>query len=159
MIVAAQIDGKGIGKIRMKRINNASSESLHSFIQEAIEPGSTVLTDGWDGYAGLEAKGYNHKVIIIRKQNKTASELLPLVHRVISLVKRWLMGTHQGAVSHDHLDYYLDEFTFRFNRRTSQYRGKLFYRLLQQAMMIDPVPYKTLIKHVNGLEHGKHIKN
>jgi hypothetical protein len=82
--------------------------------------------------------------------------LLPGVHRVASLLKRWLIGTHQGAVSHDHLGYYLDEFTFRFNRRTSLYRGKLFYRLLEQAVQVQPAPYDSIIKHVRGLEQGKH---
>ncbi len=80
------------------------------------------------------------------KGNKTPSELMPRVHRVISLLKRWLMGTHQGAVSLEHLDYYLDEFTFRFNRRKSRSRGKLFFRLLQQAVAIEPVPYKSMVK-------------
>lgn len=78
-----------------------------------------------------------------------ASTWLPCVHRVASLLKRWLMGTHQGAVRPEHLDYYLDEFTFRFNRRTSASRGKLFYRLMQQAVQTEPVPYKDLIKHIS----------
>jgi hypothetical protein len=73
---------------------------------------------------------------------------MPRVHRVVSLLKRWLLGTHQGAVSREHLDYYLDEFTFRFNRRTSRHRGKLFYRLLQQAVITDPAPYQTLVRNV-----------
>jgi ISXO2-like transposase domain len=64
---------------------------------------------------------------------------------VVSLLKRWLLGAHQGPVSFKHLDHYLDEFTFRFNRRTSRHRGKLFYRLVQQAVAVDPVPYKRLI--------------
>ena len=77
-----------------------------------------------------------------------ASELLPRVHLVVSLLKRWLLGTHQGAVSPAHLDYYLDEFTFRFNRRRSRHRGKLFYRLVQQAVSVQPAPYRDLVKHV-----------
>ena len=71
---------------------------------------------------------------------------MPQVHRVVSLLKRWLLGTHQGAVSHEHLDYYLDEFTFRFNRRTSRSRGKLFFRLLQQAVAVEPAPYKSMVR-------------
>jgi transposase-like protein len=144
--VAAEEDGKAIGRIRMRRITDASAESLHAFVSEAVEPGSMVHTDGWDGYAGLRAKGYAHKATPIRA--KKASKLLPRVHRVVSLLKRWLLGTHQGAVSHEHLDGYLDEFTFRFNRRTSQHRGKLFYRLLQNAVVIAPAPYPALIKQV-----------
>ena len=75
-----------------------------------------------------------------------ASELLPRVHRVVSLLKRWLLGTHQGAVSRVHLYYYLDEYTFRFNRRRSRHRGKLFFRLVQQALTVDPVPYRRLVQ-------------
>lgn len=146
--IAAQEDGKGIGRIRMQRIKDASSNSLHPFVLDVVEPGSVVHTDGWEGYTGLGMKGYTHDVTIIKGKKQSALELLPRVHRVVSLLKRWLMGTHQGAVSPEHLDYYLDEFTFRFNRRTSRHRGKLFYRLLQQAVVIDPSPYKTIVKRV-----------
>ena len=103
-----------------------------------IAPGSRVRTDGWVGYNGLEAGGYSHKVV--RQEITLGDNLLPLANRVASRLKRWLLGTHQGAVQPSHLDYYLDEFTFRFNRRTSPSRGKLFYRLVQQALMLDPVP-------------------
>lgn len=156
VVIAAQQDGKKIGRIRMKQIPDASSTSLQAFIMASIEPGSTVVTDGWTGYLGLETLGYMHKVINLSKRREPASDLLPRVHRVVSLLKRWLMGTHQGAVSHGHLDYYLDEFTFRFNRRTSTYRGKLFNRLLEQAVQTPPVPYSTIIKKINGLKLGKH---
>jgi transposase-like protein len=146
IIIAAQEDGPGIGRIRMRRIADASASSLISFVEDVIIPGSIVHTDGWPGYSSVESKGYVHDVTIMRGKKKTASELLPRVHRVISLLKRWLMGTHQGAVSHEHLEYYLDEFTFRFNRRRSANRGKLFYRLAQQAVVVAPVPYKDMIK-------------
>jgi transposase-like protein/Zn ribbon nucleic-acid-binding protein len=146
IIIAAQEDGPGIGRIRMRRIPDASASSLISFVEDAIIPGSIVHTDGWSGYSLVESKGYIHDVTVMRGKKKTASELLPRVHRVTSLLKRWLMGTHQGAVSHEHLDYYLDEFTFRFNRRRSANRGKLFYRLVQQAVVVAPVPYKHMIK-------------
>jgi hypothetical protein len=96
----------------------------------------------------LPAKGYTHEVTILRHQKLSASDLLPRVHRVVSLLKRWLLGTHQGAVSHKHLDYYLDEFTFRFNRRTSRHRGKLFFRLVQQAVQTEPFSYERLIRGV-----------
>lgn len=92
----------------------------------------------------MERKGYIHEIIFLKGSKKPPSELLPRVHHVISLLKRWLMGTHHGAVSHEHLDYYLDEFTFRFNRRRSRARGQLFYRLLQQAVQVDAVPYGDL---------------
>lgn len=145
--IAAEVDGPGIGRIRMRRIADASAASLHAFIGDSIEPGSTVHTDGWQGYAGLEGKGYDHEVSKVRGRRKEASRLLPRVHRVASLLKRWLLGTHQGAVAPQHLPYYLDEFTFRFNRRKSKSRGKLFYRLMQQAVRTAPVPYDSLVQH------------
>jgi len=143
IIVAAEENGKGIGRIRLRRISDMSKESLHGFIHQAIEPGSAVTTDGWNAYRGLD--GYNHNRRVQRHQPE-GEHLLPRVHRVVSLLKRWLMGTHQGAIGHAHLDYYLDEFTFRFNRRTSASRGKLFYRLAQQAVEAAPAPYDTIVK-------------
>src|SRR5712692_8838048 len=145
VIVAAQEDGPGIGRIRMRQIIDASAESLVPFVQSSVASGSVVHTDGWAGYLPLEGKGYQHDVTILKGKKKTPSELLPRVHRVISLLKRWLMGTHQGAVSHKHLDYYLDEFTFRFNRRRSKSRGKLFFRLVQQAVAVEPVPLDRIV--------------
>jgi transposase-like protein len=148
--IAAQKNGKGIGRIRMKRIADASAQSLHPFIEESIEPKSILHTDGWEGYTGIDTKGYVHDKVVLRKQKESASTLLPRVHRVVSLLKRWLMGTHQGAVSGAHLDYYLDEFTFRFNRRTSQHRGKLFYRLMENAVAIEPHTFKQMSMHIRG---------
>jgi transposase-like protein len=143
IIVAAQEDGKGIGRIRLRRIPDLTRARLHGFIAEAIEPGSTVRTDGLPAYLGLS--GYVHDRQVQRRQ-AAGEYLLPRVHRVVSLLKRWMLGTHQGAVGRDQLEAYLDEFTFRFNRRTSASRGKLFYRLAQQAVQIDPAPFATLIK-------------
>ena len=148
VVIASQIDGKHIGRIRLRRVMNASATSLEEAIQQAIEPGSTILTDGWKGYSQLESLGYVHD--IIRHETAIGDNLLPRCNRVASLLKRWLMGTHQGGISHEHLDYYLDEYTFRFNRRTSRYRGKLFFRLLQQAMNTNPAPYNKLIKKMKG---------
>jgi transposase-like protein len=143
IIVAAEEDGTGIGRIRMRRIPDLTQTSLHGFIAQAIEPGSTVRTDGLPAYLGLE--GYTHDRGVQRRQPE-GERLLPRVHRVVSLLKRWLMGTHQGAIAQEHLDYYLDEFIFRFNRRTSASRGKLFYRLVQQAVQVEPVKFKSLVK-------------
>jgi len=143
--IAAQEDGKGIGRVRLRRIPDASRQSLHGFIRQSVEPGSTVRTDGLRAYLGLE--GYVHDRRVQGPDPEAAGKLMPRVHRVASLLKRWLLGTHQGAVGHDYLDYYLDEFTFRFNRRKSTSRGKLFFRLAQQAVQIDPVPLDALIDH------------
>lgn len=143
--VACEQDGPGIGRIRLRRIADASGACLQAFLDETIEPGSVLHTDGWEGYGDVETKGYRHKVTVLQGRRATASQLMPRVHRVASLLKRWLLGTHQGAVSLQHLDYYLDEFAFRFNRRRSRSRGKLFYRLLQQAVAVAPAPYKEIV--------------
>ena len=154
IVIAAQEDGKGIGRIRMARIPDGSAEYLHGFIQRAVARGSCVHTDGWKPYQGLASLGYEHEVSKLKGQPLTAAtEELPRVHRVASLLKRWLLGTHQGAVAPEHLDYYLDEFTFRFNRRTSASRGKLFFRLVEQAVQVAPAPYRTL---VGGTEPPNH---
>lgn len=144
--IAAEKDGTGIGRIRLAQVADGSSASLHSFIQTAIAPGSTVHTDGWAPYQGLEKFGYAHVATRLKGKGKQAAvEALPRVHRVASLLKRWLLGTHQGAVAPANIDYYLDEFTFRFNRRRSASRGKLFYRLLEQAVQVAPVTYDMII--------------
>jgi len=144
VIVAAQQDGpRKIGRIRLCRIPDLTKATLHGFIAQNIEPGSVVRTDGLPAYRGMN--GYRHDPVVVTGSGQTADQLLPRVHTVVSLVKRWLLGTHQGAVSHRHLDYYLDEYTFRFNRRESASRGKLFYRLIQQAVQIEPHPYRILV--------------
>ena len=143
--VAAQEDGAGIGRIRLRRIPDLTQVTLHGFIAQAIEPGSTVVTDGLQSYRDL--KGYVHDRSVQQRQPSDAEHLLPRVHRVASLLKRWLLGTHQGAIAHAHLDDYLDEFTFRFNRRKSASRGKLFYRLAQQAVQVEPAPFDSLVTH------------
>ena len=124
---------------------SVQATALHGFIQEAVEPDSTIHTDGWEGYVGLEELGYRHEYDFLAGSSQSASELLPHVHRVAALLKRWLIGTHQGAVSREHLDYYLDEYTFRFNRRRSRHRGKLFYRLVQQDATVGPTTYSEMV--------------
>lgn len=139
---------EGIGRIRLAVIPNASQKSLTGFVEQTIKPGSTVRTDDWAGYKTLQQAGYVHVVV--------ASHDLKIAHLCISLLKRWLGGTHQGAVSQEHLSYYLDEYTFRFNRRRSNHRGLLFYRLLQNAMQIEPTTYRQMVKNVRGKKPGKH---
>ena len=129
----------------MRQIPDASAESLIPFVQDSVAHGSVVHTDGWLGYSPLKSNGYRHEVTYLKGNRKAASELLPRVHLVISHLKRWLLRTHQGAVSRKHLDYYLDEFTFRFNRRRSKSRGKLFYRLAQQTVAVDPVSLDQIL--------------
>jgi len=147
VLIAVEKKGThGFGRTRMARIADGSSASILPAIEKAIEPGSTICTDGWSGYNGLKALGYAHTITPLNGRGKDAAlRALPRVHRVASLVKRWLQGTHQGRVTPAHLDYYLDEFTFRFNRRSSTSRGMLFYRLVQQAVQIPPVPYRDIV--------------
>ena len=145
VIIAAQADGPGIGRIRMGMIPDASADSLHTFVVDSIEPGSTLHSDGWQGYSGLEKKGFERHISVIGGRREDASQLLPRVHRIASLLKRWLLGTHQGAVAPWQLPYYLDEFTFRFNRRKSKSRGKLFFRLMQQAVSTPPATYDSMV--------------
>lgn len=130
--------GKGIGRIRLKRIPDASAESLVSFIRTHVSfPGAHIRTDGWSGYESLNQEGYKHTVV--------GSKELNIAHLVAALLKRWLLGTYQGAVRPTQLDYYLDEYTFRFNRRKSAARGKLFYRLVQQAVLTKPIRGREII--------------
>jgi transposase-like protein len=143
VLIAAQADGTKIGRIRLARIADASATSLEPAIQHMIEPGARIQTDGWKGYNGLKALGYDHQVI--RPVAEVGENLLPRANRVAALLKRWLLGTHQGAVGMEHLDYYLDEYTFRFNRRTSRSRGLLFYRLIQHAVALAPISGKGLV--------------
>lgn len=145
VVVAVEIEEKKLGRVRFRCIPDASAESLIPFVQDYVEPGSTTITDGWKGYASLGKYGYHHRIREIAGSGKRASEVLSHVHLVVSLLKRWLMGTHQGAVRSVHLPYYLDEFAFRFNRRLSTYRGKLFYRLMQQAVITEATPLNKIL--------------
>jgi transposase-like protein len=122
-------------------------DSLISFICNNIEPGSTVLTDAWCGYNDVTKHGYTHIKTNLSDSGDPAHIAMPGVHRIASLLKRWLLGIHQGAAGGKHLDYYLDEYTFRFNRRTSGSRGLLFYRLMQQAVVMKPVSYRQIVSN------------
>jgi len=132
----------------MLPLADASAASLHPFVTDHVEPGTRVITDGWQGYRGLEKLGYVHdrrSQRATRAQGEDPGKLLPAVHRVASLAKRWLLGTHQGSVDDAHLPSYLNEFVFRFNRRRSRSRGMVFYRVLELAVAHNPVRYQALI--------------
>lgn len=146
--IAVENRGRGIGRVRMRRIYAADGANLESFVSDVVVPGAVVHTDAWTGYRGLAARGYDHRPLNVRALGRGragAVELMPRVHLVVSLLKRWLAGTHQGSVRPEHLDYYLDEFCFRFNRRRSQRRGLLFKRLLENAVRVDPLPYEAIV--------------
>lgn len=143
---------KGLGRCRLQPIADASAASLHGFVTGHVEPGARVITDGWQGYHGLEKRGYVHdrrSLRAARRRGEDPHELLPAVHRVASLVKRWLLGTHQGAVGDAHLPGYLNEFVFRFNRRRSRSRGLVFFRVIDLAVAHTPVRYQDLIAHAH----------
>lgn len=145
VVVATECIDKKIGRVRFQIISEASTENLLPFVENNIEHGSDVITDGWSGYKFLSNnESYNHQVKVIKGSGKEANELLPHVHLVISLLKRWIYGTHQGRITPKYLEYYLDEFAFRFNRKMSTYRGKLFYRLMQQAVTTPPLLNKDI---------------
>jgi transposase-like protein len=152
---------KGFGRVRMQHIPDVTKDSLIPFVTSVVEPGATVHTDGWPAYATVAQHGYEHERTVMSKQHDPAHVVMPGVHRVASLLKRWLLGTHQGSVGHEHLDAYLNEFTFRFNRRTSRRRGLLFYRLLEQAVVSDPVTYRSLIvtSHPGGRRPARPLRS
>lgn len=152
VFVAAEAVPSGIGRIRLATLKDASGSSLLHAVSQAIEPGSTVCADGWKGYNRLPKIGYVHEQT--PHKNASSGDATPITHRVTALLKRWLLGTHQGAIQPEYLAYYLDEFTFRFNRRTSRSRGKLFYRLVQQAIQVDPVPASLLTPNMLGVRES-----
>lgn len=167
IIVALAVElnpsGRGFGRVRMAVIPDASGPTLRAFITANIAPGSTVVTDAWTSYPAIVKDGFEHKPINVKRSGQHAHEVLPGVHRVASLLKRWLNGTLQGRVAPNHLQAYLDEFVFRFNRRHAAQRGLLFYRLLEQAVRTPPVTYHELVavprpKTVMPIPPGKRQK-
>lgn len=135
---------KGFGRIRLRRIQSATKTELLPFVHGNIAPGSTLHTDGAPIYAPLADEGFIHKPHVMLGSKTPAHEPLPGVHRIAALLKRWLLGTHHGAIDPKHVDGYLDEFVFRFNRRTSRSRGMLFYRLMQQSVVALPATYADI---------------
>jgi transposase-like protein len=143
--VAVEHDGRALGRCRMQVIGDIGAPTLREFLLAHVEPGSVVLTDGLASYRPACGDDYTHRPEPIGPSGLQAHELLPGVHRVASLAQRWLLGTHQGGVKPGHMQAYLDEFTFRFNRRRSRTRGMLFYRLLDQAVQAPPRTYRSLV--------------
>jgi transposase-like protein len=143
--IAVEVRGPGPGRIRMAKIPDLSAPSLRRFIGNNVQTEAKVRTDAWSGYNGIEVMGYKHIVTNISDTGDPAHVVMPRVHRIASLLDRWWLGIHHGAIRPSQLDYYLDEFTFRFNRRSSKARGLLFYRLMEQALDSHPVPRKRII--------------
>ena len=145
VVIAIELDGKKVGRIRLRCIPKASAEHLLGFIRDMAVPHATVHTDGWPGYAGLADAGFRHRVTLASGKRGQAIEAFPQVHLVASLLKQWLLGTHQGKVSSKHLQRYLDEFAFRFNRRRFANVGKIFHRLAQQLVLHRAQTYDKII--------------
>ena len=146
---------KGFGRIRLRRIDNDAESCVVPFVQDSIEPGAQVRTDGSAAYRSLTDLGYAHQRRVMLGSDTPAHVSMAGVHRVAALIKRWMLGTHHGSVQPEHLDAYLDEFVFRFNRRTSNSRGLLFYRLLQQAMRTEPFTYADVVKKAPRKSSGR----
>ena len=142
VIAIELLDPIGFGRVRLRRVADVSSASLIPFVEYAVEPGSAVRSDAWNGYNGLSKRNYHHQALNLSATGDPAHVVMPGVHKVAALLKRWLLGTHQGSVTAAHLDAYLDEFAFRFNRRKSRRRGMLFYRLLENAVVTKPTRYR-----------------
>ena len=145
LVAVELLNPTGFGRCRLRVIPNAQAPTLRSFLLDCVKPGSVVATDGLSSYPIAMGDDYMHKPHSVASSSDPAHVSLPGVHRVASLLKRWLLGTHQGAVEADHLQAYLDEFAFRFNRRRSEFRGLLFRRLLEQAVQVEPVSYRSLV--------------
>jgi len=146
VLVAVELqDPKGFGRCRLRVVPNFEAVTLRPFLLDSVRPGSTLVTDGFSSDPKAIEEDYVHQSIVVKSSGTAAHEALPAVHRVASLTKRWLLGTHQGGVAMDHLQSYLDEFAFRFNRRRSEYRGLLFRRLLEPSVDVAPVTYRSLV--------------
>lgn len=147
VVIAVEIlQPKGFGRIRLRLIDNDSAECVVPFVQAAVEPGAQIRTDGSATYRALNELGFDHQRRVMLGAEVPAHVSMAGVHRVAALLKRWILGTHHGSIQPEHLDAYLDEFVFRFNRRNSSSRGMLFYRLLQQSVVTGPVTYGNVVK-------------
>ena len=156
VIIAIELhEPKGYGRVRMRFVPDASANSLEGFIGDIVEPGSTICTDGWSGYNNLQSLNYTHKRTVLSGSEDQAHVSMPGVHRVAALLKRWILGTHQGAFSTDHLQSYLEEYSFRFNRRLSNSRGLLFRRLLEQSVSTSPVTEHDVTNGYNWSDKGQ----
>ena len=137
--------GRRLGRLRLARLPDAGATSLEGFLAANVAKPAAVATDGWAGYADLPAKGYHHEPINLSTSWGDAVLRLPAIHLVFGLAKRWLLGTHHGAVGKKHLPAYLDEYVFRFNRRTAKKISHRFARLIEQAVATKPVTYRAIV--------------
>ncbi len=147
-IAVERTTGGRLGRVRLEVADKVGGLDMLDFATEVIAPGATVHTDGAPMFKRLVGLGYQHEATPGTKNGRVVEDrdaVMAGPHLVSSLLKRWTAGTLHYRLSYQHLPYYLDEFTFRFNRRNSRARGMLFYPLLQQAVDTDPHPLKELI--------------
>jgi transposase-like protein len=137
--------GRRLGRLRLEAVPDASATSLEGFLGQNLAKPASVVTDGWPAYAGLGAAGYTHEPVNLSRSWGDAALRLPAIHLVFGLAKRWLLGTHHGAISGKHLQAYLDEYVFRFNRRTARSISHRFDRLLEQALLTPPTTYRAIV--------------
>jgi transposase-like protein len=137
--------GRRLGRLRLAVVEDVSARSLEGFLDQNVAKPAAVATDGWSGYAGLDAAGYAHEPLNLSATWGDAALRLPAIHLVFGLAKRWLLGTHHGAVRTKHLGAYLDEFVFRFNRRTAKNLSHRFGRVIEHAVRIEPTTYRALV--------------
>lgn len=147
VVIAVELEGKKVGRVRLRHIPDASGVSLVGFVKDCVAQGATVKTDDWNGYNGLQAAGFVHRITSLQSDPKRAEKFFPHVHLVASLLKRWLLSTHQGRVEKEHLQAYLDEYAFRFNRRRSIHVGKIFHRLMEQMVIRKAKTYREIVNH------------
>jgi transposase-like protein len=146
VVIAVEMkEGKGFGRTRMRHIPDASGDSLIPFIRDSVSPDAALVTDGWRGYSKVNDYGYARDIKNISDSDDFAHVLMPGVHRLSSLLKRWILGTHQGSVSDMHLQAYLEEYTFRFNRRNSRSRGLVFKRLVEHSLATKPITQADIV--------------
>jgi transposase-like protein len=145
VVMAVELEGKKVGRVRLRHVPDASGASLVGFLTDCVAQGATVKTDDWNGYNGVQAAGFVHRVTSLQGDLQRAEKHFPHVHLVASLLKRWLLSTHQGRVEKEHLQAYLDEYAFRFNRRRSMHVGKIFHRLMEQMVLRKAKTYRQIV--------------
>jgi len=154
VVIAVEVKfPKGFGRVRMRHVSDASDNSLVPFVRDMVKPGAMIYTDSWGRYNDLTKCGYKRKKVALSDSGDPAHVSLPGVHRIASLFKRWMLGTHQGSFDPEHLQAYLEEFNFRFNRRTSRSRGLVFRRLIEQAVVTGPIT-DAKVKHGYSWQYG-----
>jgi transposase-like protein len=148
IVAAAEKKGRKLGRIRLQVIDDCSYNNLEGFIAQNIDQTSTLITDGWCGYKPVQKQGYEHQRVLQTKA-EDKSRVLPGINLVASLFKRLVLGTFHGHCDRKHLQHYLNEYVFRFNRRTTKHVGKRFMRIIEQVVVTRPITYSMVFQPVS----------